>query len=439
VNQDKFAEQIRNVYHRTQNLQHRVKIQRHQKDVLVLAFEELRTALEELHVAEEELREQNHQLALTRQEVEKERQRYLELFEFAPDGYLVTDIDGKITEANRAAAELLKISQKYLIGKPLINYISLEERRAFRCQLLKLKDIELIREWETIFCDRTGIKFNAAITVMTVYDSQRNPKEWRWLVRDITERKRTEEKMRFYEIQNLELEEILRLKSQFLGVISHELRTPMNAILGFSQLLLRRYCHQLPHESRNMVERIINNGKHLLTLIEEILDFSRLEAKKLELTLQEINIVELVTETVEELRPLAEQKNLTLVVHIDIQNPQLINDSQRLRQVLVNLIANAIKFTHAGGVFVEVQQHVPNEVTLMIKDTGIGISQAELKYIFQEFWQANASTTRKHGGTGLGLAIVDKLVRLMNGSIRVNSKQGEGTTFQVVLPREVKK
>lgn len=186
-----------------------------------------------------------------------------------------------------------------------------------------------------------------------------------------------------------------------------------------------------------MVERIIKSGKHLLALIESILDFSKLESDKLELKLQEFNLVELVTATTEELRLLAEQKNLALVVHSNLENPRIINDSVRLRQVLVNLISNAIKFTETGGVFVEVQQLNHNRVVLMVKDTGIGIPESELTNIFREFWQVDRSTTRKHGGVGLGLAIVEKLVRLMNGTITVNSNLGEGSTFRLELPRQI--
>lgn len=438
MNPDKFGQQIEEVRQRTQTLQQLISESPvDQQHLLIQAFEELSIALEELRVAEEELRVQNEQLAIAHQQVEKERLRYQELFDFAPDGYLVTDTDGKILEANYAAAKVLEVPQKFLLGKPLINFIPLETRRAFRFQLHRLYDQEGMQEWEICLKTRQGNKFDASLNVTTVRDSTGNPLGWRWLLRDITARKQAEEQMRFYERQNLQLQEAALIKSQFLAVVSHELRTPMNTILGFSQLLLRRYYHIFPPELRNMVERIINSGKNLLALIEDILDFSNLEANKLELRLQEFNLVELVTATTEELRFLAQQKNLTLAIHIDIQNPTVVNDSDRLRQVLVNLLANAIKFTESGGVFVEVQQLNQNRVTLMVKDTGIGIAEAEFKDIFKEFWQVDLSTTRRYGGAGLGLAIVDRLVRLMKGTITVESKLGSGSTFRIELPQEV--
>jgi PAS domain S-box-containing protein len=439
VNPEKFSQQIEEVRQRSQFLENRVgESPRLQDNLLLLqAIEELRTALEELRVAEEELREQNEQLTTANQQVAIERQRYQELFDFAPDGYLVTNTEGKILEANRAAAALLNLSKSFLIGKPLINFIPEQERRAFRTQLIQLSDKERMQEWEICLQQRKGHLFDASLSVTTVRDRQGKLLGWRWLVRDITSRKQAEEKMRSIQLQNLELQESVRIKTHMMAVVSHELRTPLNSILGFSQLLLRRYYNLFVPELRDMIERIIRSGKHLLTLVENMLDFSRLERDKLELNPQEFNLVELVTATTEELRCLAEQKNLTLILHANIENPRILNDSVRLRQVLVNLLSNAIKFTDTGGVIVEVQQLNQDKVMLMVKDTGIGIPESQLTNIFQEFWQADKSTTRKQGGIGLGLAIADKLVRLMHGTITVESNLGAGSTFRIELPRQI--
>ncbi len=435
---EKFAQQIEQVHQRTKAFDQCVgESSLSQKHLLVQALEDLHTALEELHVAEEELIAQNENLAIAQNLIEKEHQRYLELFDCAPDGYLVTDTDGKIIEANRAATNQIKVPKKFLIGKPLSNYIPEEERRAFRTQLLQLRRMEQIQEWEIRLQPRHGNEFDCSINLTTVYDDQGNLLGWRWLLRDITARKQAEEQLRSIQLQNLQLQEATRIKSQFISVVSHELRTPMNTILGFSQLLLRRYYHLLPPELKTMVERIVNSGKQLLALIEDILDFSTLEADKLELQRQEFNLVELVTDTTEQLHFLAKQKNLTLAVHTNIQNPIIVNDKDRSRQVLVNLLDNAIKFTNVGGVFVEVRQTDQDKLEVMVRDTGIGIPEAELKHIFQGFWQLNQSTTRTHGGTGLGLAIVDKLLHLMNGTITVESKEGEGSTFCIILPRNL--
>ncbi len=437
---DDFTKQIESVYERAGKLYERageVDWLHQQPQLLVDSIEELRAALEELHVAEEELRQQNQELVATRQMVEAERQRYQELFEFAPDGYLVTDIEGNIWEANLAAATLLNVSQRFLVGKPLAIFISEAERRSFRSQISRLRESDQLHESNVLLRPRDREPFAAAITVAAVRDQQGKPSALRWMLRDVTVRKQAEENMRQIQLQNLELMEAKKLKSQFLAMMSHELRTPMNAIIGFSQLLLRHPQHQLAHAQVTMVERIFNSGKNLLNLIEDILDFSTLEAGRLELKLEEFNLVQLVTTTVEELVSLTQQKHLELHVNCVLNNTCVVNDRNRVRQILVNLLSNAVKFTESGGVGVEVWEIAPNRVAIAVKDTGIGIAEADLPHIFQEFRQVNQTISRQYGGTGLGLAITHLLVRLMKGKITVDSKLGEGSTFQVELPRYV--
>ena len=413
------------------------KSSKQQNQTMLAALEELKVALEELHVAEEEMKQQNEELEIARTRAEIERQRYHELFELAPDGYVVTDSAGIIREANRAAVNLLNLSSKFLIRKPLINFIAYEERRAFRAKLMQLIQTEWMQEWEIRILPRTGEIFDAAVTVSTVRDLQGKPIGWRWLLRDITSRKQTEEKMRKIELQNIQLQEAAKLKSHFLAIMSHELRSPMNAIIGFSQLLLRQSQQSLSKQQTNMVERIFNSGKHLLTLIDEILDFAKIEVGCLQLQLQELNLAELVTATAEEMRSLVEQKNLEVTINLNIQNPFVVNDSTRLRQILINLLSNAIKFTDVGTVEVAVWELPKNQIAIAVKDTGIGIAQADIEHIFQEFRQLNQSITRQHGGTGLGLAITDRIVQMMQGKIIGESELDRGSTFRVELPRQV--
>lgn len=239
------------------------------------------------------------------------------------------------------------------------------------------------------------------------------------------------------QLQNLQLLEAARLKSQFLATMSHELRTPMNAVIGFSQLLLRQRQNSLTPQQVDMMERILNNGKHLLTLIDDILDLSKIEAGRLDLKLEAFNLAKLVSATTDELRSLADEKHLVLQVHAELQNPHVINDSVRLRQILVNLLSNAIKFTETGTVQVEVKEISPERLVITVKDTGIGIAQDDLNHIFEEFRQIDQTTTRKYSGTGLGLAITESLVQLMQGIITVESKPGQGSTFSIELPRAV--
>lgn len=237
--------------------------------------------------------------------------------------------------------------------------------------------------------------------------------------------------------QNLELQEAARLKSQFLATISHELRTPMNAIIGFSQILLRQYSDSLSLQQINIVQRIFNNSQNLLTLVNEVLDFSKLEVDQLKLNLQEFDLSELVILTTEELRSLALQKKLNLQLQIDIKNSLVVNDPKCLRRILTNLISNAIKFTDSGEIWVKVWELNADRLAIAVKDTGIGIVHNNLDMIFEAFRQVDQSTTRKHSGTGLGLAITNSLVKMMQGKITVESNLGEGSIFQVEIPRQV--
>lgn len=408
-----------------------------QAQLLEQSLEELRTTLEELHVAEEEILAQNEELAIARSQVEIERQRYLDLFEFAPDGYIVTDAIGKIREANRAAASLLKVQQRFLVGKPLVSYIAYEQRQTFRTQLHKMSQMQQPPEWELTFCPRQGIPFDAAVTVSSMYDPSGNATGWRWLIRDITARKQAEVRLRAIQLQNLQLQEAAKLRAHFLAVMSHELRSPLNAIVGFSQLLLRQTQNVLPQNQENMVSRILNSGRHLLVLIEDILDFAKVEAGKLTLHLEPLNVVDLVEATTEEMRCLAEQKHLKLHASFATEAPEIINDSVRLRQILLNLLSNAIKFTEAGEIEVRVWEIDSDRIAIAVKDTGIGIAAEDLQQIFQPFRQGNQTLTRQHGGTGLGLAITDSLVNMMQGKISVESQVKRGSIFQVELPRAV--
>ena len=238
-------------------------------------------------------------------------------------------------------------------------------------------------------------------------------------------------------LQNLRLLEASRLKSQFLATISHELRTPMNAIIGFSQILLRPKFGQLTHQQKDMVERILNNGKHLLMLLNEVLDFSKLETGRFELKPELFDLPKVIEDTVDELRSLAEAKKLSLLVEINLANPLIFNDSSRVQQIVVNLLSNAIKFTESGTVWVEVSEIPHNKVAIAVRDTGIGIAAHDFKIIFEAFRQVDQSITRKYPGTGLGLAIVDSLVKMMSGKIILKSQLGIGSLFRIELPRQV--
>ncbi|MDR9402113.1 MAG: ATP-binding protein [Halothece sp. Uz-M2-17] len=246
-----------------------------------------------------------------------------------------------------------------------------------------------------------------------------------------------EKQQRHIKLQNIKLLEAARLKSQFIATMSHELRTPMNAIIGFSQLLLRQVKDTLKPQHTQMLERILSNGKTLLALINDILDLSKMEAGRLELRLERCNLKTVISDTVEELRSLADEKQITLTFQCELNHPWVINDSNRIRQVIINLLSNAIKFTEEGSVTVIARELPENWIKIMVQDTGIGMTEEEKDQIFEAFRQVDQTLTRKYPGTGLGLAITDSLVELMGGKIMVYSVMNQGSSFEIQLPRHV--
>ncbi|NCJ07478.1 response regulator [Synechococcales cyanobacterium C] len=239
------------------------------------------------------------------------------------------------------------------------------------------------------------------------------------------------------ECQNKKLIEASKLKSQFLATISHELRTPMNAIMGFSQLLREQYPDPLTAQQLDMVSRILNNSQNLLVMLNEVLDFSKIEAGHLNLRVSDFDLVKLVQLTAEELRVLAIQKSLFLDLDIRLQNPEVHTDQDCIRRILMNLIGNGIKFTETGGVRITVQALENDTLEIGVQDTGVGIPSDYLTAIFQPFRQADQTLTRLHPGTGLGLAITKSLVEAIQGSITVDSQVNQGSTFWVQFPRRV--
>ncbi|MBF2067732.1 MAG: PAS domain S-box protein [Calothrix sp. C42_A2020_038] len=431
---DTFARQVNAVQRRTNTLNQSVlEISSQQGDLLVQAFDQLNDALNELQVTHQELLDQNEQLLDSYRSAELERQRYRNSFDFAPDAYLITDNKGNVVDANRAAENLFQVSQYDWANKSLVDFLPEYQRQIFYAQLLKLLHEGILRDWEFFFYKSDGTTFDAEISVKLVKYAN-NQVYLNWLIRDIKARKQAEE-VRAMQSENLHLQQAAQLKLQFMSMMSHELRTPMHIILGFAQLLLRQPYHLLPPQLKNMVERIFTNAKHLLALIEDILDFTALEAGRLDLNSQQFNLVELVKVISQQIQPLASKKQLSFEANINLVNPTMVGDSERIRQIIVNLLDNAVKFTDRGSIILEVDEVSENCINIVVRDTGIGIRDSDIKYIFQDFRQINQTYSRRHGGTGLGLAIVNKLVKLMQGTVRVESKVGEGSTFYVELPR----
>jgi signal transduction histidine kinase len=230
-----------------------------------------------------------------------------------------------------------------------------------------------------------------------------------------------------------ELEIANKHKSEFLANMSHELRTPLNAILGFTELIIDNIYGDVPEKIQEVLERVEKNGRHLLSLINDVLDLSKIEAGRLKLSINDYSMQGVIEAAVTSVEALAMEKQLNLKINIREDLAKGKGDEQRISQVILNLLGNAIKFTDQGEVKVEAKI-LNGDYLVSISDTGTGLTAEDQQKIFEEFRQADESSTRKKGGTGLGLSISKKIIEMHKGSIGVESTLGEGSTFWFTLP-----
>jgi signal transduction histidine kinase len=239
---------------------------------------------------------------------------------------------------------------------------------------------------------------------------------------------------------HIEVEQASAAKSQFLANMSHEFRTPLNAILGYTSMLLKGVAGELtPHQRRNL-ERVDSNAHHLLAIINDILDISRIEAGKMPLTVSAFAVPDLVDEVLAEVEPIIARSRLAITTLLPDDLPEITSDRQKVKQILINFLTNALKFTAQGSVDVAAR-YLPGEdvVVIAVADTGIGIAPEDQERIFEDFRQADSSPTREYAGAGLGLAICRRLAGMLDGCIELTSELGRGSTFTLRIPRVVKR
>ncbi|MFN2636088.1 MAG: ATP-binding protein [Gemmatimonadaceae bacterium] len=418
--------------------------------------EDLLGALEELSIAEEELRAQHGSLLAAQALLEIEQKRYRTLFDFAPDPYLVTDENGMIEEANAAVAELLGVPGRLLAAKPVISFIETHARREFRAHLAGLATSGRVDKWNIEIKAADGRLVPVEVTISTLPTLSGSKQSLCWLLRDVRARRETEESMQALnralnarvaqrtrelelalegeQIARKEAEAANRIKSELFARLSHEFRTPLHAVSGYLEILQQNIHGGLTDDQRRDVERIHQAQEHLLTLVNMILDFAKLEGGPIELAMAEIPIEETLRTAESLVTPQIAKKTIIYTHHEGDPSATVFADREKLQQIVVNLLANAMKFTAPGGT-VDLDWKIEEQNLLVrVRDTGPGIPDDKIEEIFEPFVQLRAPGALPVGGTGLGLPISRDLARAMGGDVRVTSAMGIGSVFTLSLP-----
>ena len=393
---------------------------------------------------------------------ESER-KYRELVEMANSIILRWDTQGCVTFLNEFGQRFFGYTAAEIVGRNVMDVI-VPPRESGGRDLQTL--MEQIRENPAAFeqnvnenIRRNGDRVWIAWTNRIVYDAEGKVTEILSIGTDITARRRAEEEIRELNVNlerrvaertaelnaaRLQAEAADRLKSAFLATMSHELRTPLNSIIGFTGILLQELAGPLTPEQTKQLGMVQGSARHLLELINDVLDLSKIEAGQLEVRSERFDLRESIERTAALVRPLAEKKRLTLETVIAPEIGAMLSDRRRVEQILLNLLNNAIKFTEKGGVtltaaLVDDFQFAPEAapvraVRLAVRDTGIGLKPADLAMLFIPFRQVDSGLGRQHEGTGLGLAICRRLATLLHGEISVESEWAQGSQFTVTIP-----
>jgi PAS domain S-box-containing protein len=363
----------------------------------------------------------NETLADRNWELQEAEQRARSLFESQGDLIVLRDAAGAITFVNDAYCELAQQPRSALLGSRFTFTVLEQGETALEPEGTRIHDQKI--------AGPLGPRWIAWREALVRSDASR-PAEMQCVGRDVTDRTETERALA--EARDL-ADAASRAKSRFLAMASHEIRTPLNGIIGMSGLLLDT---PLTPEQMTYAKAVKSSGDALLSLIEELLDYSKIEAGKIDLEHRPFALAALIEDITELLAPRAQARKLEIAAYVDERLPaEVVGDAARLRQVLLNLAGNAIKFTSTGGVALIVEPGIaPNEICFLVRDTGIGIAPEAQARIFREFEQADERIARSYGGTGLGLSISERIVKRMGGRIALESEPGTGSTFEVSVP-----
>ncbi|MBF0622843.1 MAG: response regulator [Magnetococcales bacterium] len=382
---------------------------------------------------EEKVRERTEELTKINRALAESEQRYVDLYDHSPDMYVSVNAETACVEVcNQTLVNKLGFAKEEVIGSSIFNLYHPDCLENVKQTFLSFVTTGEVHNAELALIQKDGAKIDVNLSMTSVRDEQGNITYGRSCWIDITERKRIELALAAAR-ERAELAN--QAKSEFLAMMSHEIRTPMNAILGNIELLQEKDITEEERLSYLAVQQYA--GESLLKLIDDILELSRLEAGGVEQVSQNsFDLRSLMKSVASMLDRLANAKGISIQVEVEQTMAQhWIGDERRIRQVLLNLAGNAVKFTKKGDVQLKAKRSQKGEgVTLTVADTGIGIPQEQQQHIFDKFYQVDSTSTRQYGGSGLGLAIVNKLIHLMNGSINVESVEGSGTRFELTLP-----
>ena len=349
------------------------------------------------------------------------------IIESSDDAIISKDLNGFITSWNKSAERIFGYTAEEVIGRHITLIIPAERLKEEDKILTTLKTGNRVDHFETLRRNKNGNLVPVSITVSPIRDSAGNIVGASKVSRDISDRITAEEAIK----------DNNRKKDEFLANMSHELRTPMNAVIGLSHLFLRM---ELPEQAKKFVDTLKISADSLMDLINDLLDFAKIESDSFQVETIEFNLAEQLEKAISVINVRAHEKNLVLYVnYAPSLNRYYMGDPLRIHQVLMNLLSNAVKFTDKGSIEIDISgtddpETASTLVTFKVSDTGIGIQPEKLDTIFEKFTQADASITRRYGGSGLGLAISKACVEKMGGTITVDSQQAIGTTFTVTLP-----
>jgi len=380
------------------------------------------------------------------EKLKESEEKFRTFVDTASDLMQITDRYGNITDVNEATTRVMGYSREELIGMHFTQILPLKTfERDFKPPFERFikRGGEIV--FDTVFTTKDGKEVYGEVRAVAIHDRGGRYAGSRVVFHDLTERKQAEEELQEKNEQlNAQREELVRkatelelvsqAKSEFLASMSHELRTPLSAVIGFSELMLDGIPGEINDEQRGCLNDILDSGRRLLSLINDILDLSKVEAGKIELKPQNLDIANIVSDVVQIIKPVLNKNRQEIEVSVTQGLPKVRGDKNRLEQILLNLLSNASKFTDQGG---SVRIHAGRKddyCQVAVIDTGIGIKKEDQEHVFEAFVQGETLSDRKKEGTGLGLTLTKRFVEAIGGRIWMESEYGKGSTFIFTIP-----